>query len=179
MTADDARPLIVAMGISGTGKSAVGRAVADRLGLPYADGDDYHPRSNIEKMSAGKPLTDEDRWPWLELVATWIAEHEGGGGVIACSALKRSYRDVLRRGAPDVVFLHLAGDHDLIQERMEKRDHFMPATLLASQESTLEPLEDDEQGWELDITPSIEEIVDEFVTRAGLQEPAADPPRES
>lgn len=162
-------PLIVAMGISGTGKSAVGRAVADRLGLPYADGDDYHPRSNIEKMSAGTPLTDEDRWPWLELVARWLAEHEGSGGVISCSALKRSYRDVLRSGAQRVLFLHLEGDHDLIQDRMEKRDHFMPATLLESQERTLEPLQDDEHGWSIDIAPPIEEIVDAFVERAGLR----------
>ncbi|WP_229053713.1 gluconokinase [Aeromicrobium sp. Leaf350] len=164
----EVRPLVVAMGISGTGKSAVGRAVADRLGLPYADGDDYHPRSNIEKMSAGTPLTDEDRWPWLELVAGWLTEHADSGGVISCSALKRSYRDVLRRGAEGVLFLHLEGDHDLIQERMEKRDHFMPATLLESQERTLEPLEDDERGWSFDIAPPIEQIVDEFVERAGL-----------
>ena len=101
-------------------------------------------------------------------MAGWLAEHQSSGGVIACSALKRVYRDLLRRGADRVVFLHLVGDHDLIQERMEKRDHFMPPTLLASQESTLEPLEDDERGWELDITPSIEQIVDEFVERAGL-----------
>lgn len=171
-----AAPLIVAMGISGTGKSAVGSAVADRLGLPYADGDDYHPSSNIAKMAAGLPLTDEDRWPWLEDVAGWLSEHRASGGVIACSALKRAYRDLLRRDADSVIFLHLAGDHDLIQERMENRDHFMPASLLASQESTLEPLEDDEQGWELDIAPSIEQIIDEFVSRAGLQEPSADLP---
>lgn len=164
----DASPLIVAMGISGTGKSAVGHAVADRLGLPYADGDDYHPRANIEKMSAGTPLTDEDRWPWLDRVAAWLADHQGSGGVISCSALKRSYRDVLRSGAERVIFLHLEGDHDLIHERMEKRDHFMPPTLLESQERTLEPLQADEHGWAFDIAPPIEQIVDEFVERAGL-----------
>ncbi len=164
-------PLIVAMGISGTGKSAVGHAVADRLGLPYADGDDYHPRSNIEKMSTGTPLTDEDRWPWLELVAQWLTEHASSGGVISCSALKRSYRDVLRSGVDRVLFLHLEGDHDLIRERMEKRDHFMPATLLESQEHTLEPLQDDEHGWSFDIAPPIEQIVDAFVERAGLGVP--------
>lgn len=168
MTARDDRPLVVAMGISGTGKSAVGRAVAERLGIPFADGDDFHRPSSIAKMAAGVPLTDEDRWPWLEDVAGWLADHQASGGVIACSALKRVYRDLLRRGADHVGFLHLVGDHDLIQERMEKRDHFMPPTLLASQESTLEPLQDDEQGWELDIRPSIEQIVDEFVERAGL-----------
>ncbi|WP_344198613.1 gluconokinase [Aeromicrobium alkaliterrae] len=162
-------PLVVSMGISGTGKSAVGAALAERLGVPYADGDDFHPRSNIEKMASGTPLTDEDRWPWLELVAGWLAEHQESGGVIACSALRRVYRDVLRSGSDQVLFLHLVGDHDLIHERMEKRDHFMPPTLLDSQERTLEPLESDEHGWAFDITPPIEDIVDAFVERAGLQ----------
>src|SRR5690606_5037351 len=109
--------LVVVMGISGVGKSAVGHAVADRAGVDYADGDDYHPKANIEKMSAGEALTDEDRWPWLELIGQWLAEHDETGGVISCSALRRVYRDVLTKHAPRVVFLHLVGDHELILSR--------------------------------------------------------------
>ncbi|MEV7396871.1 gluconokinase [Aeromicrobium sp. NPDC092404] len=163
-------PLVVVMGISGVGKSAVGHELADRFELDYADGDDFHSEANIAKMSAGTPLTDEDRWPWLADVGEWLHQHDASGGVISCSALRRVYRDVLVGAAPRTTFLHLTGDHDLIKSRMEKRDHFMPASLLESQEQTLEPLQDDESGWAFDITPSPAEIVDEFVARAGLSE---------
>lgn len=151
------------MGISGVGKSAVGHAVADQSHVPYADGDDFHPRANIEKMSAGHALTDEDRWPWLELVGGWLAEHDETGGVISCSALRRVYRDVLTRQAPRVAFLHLQGDHDLIRSRMQSRDHFMPVSLLESQERTLEPLESDEMGAVFDIVDAPEQIASEFL----------------
>ncbi len=161
--------LVVVMGISGVGKSAVGHEVAGLLGVDYADGDDYHPKANIEKMSAGIALDDEDRWPWLRAVGQWLADHEGEGGVISCSALKRSYRDVLRDAAPDVVFLHLVGDHDLIADRMAHREHFMPVSLLESQERTLEPLADDERGWVYDITPSPEQIARRFLADAALE----------
>jgi gluconokinase len=157
------RALVVVMGISGVGKSLVGHELADRVGVPYADGDDFHPAANIAKMSAGTPLTDEDRWPWLDAVAAWLADHEATGGVISCSALRRVYRDVLRRGSARVAFLHLVGDHDLIRERMEHREHFMPASLLESQERTLEPLEADERGRVVDIAATPAEIVEEFL----------------
>ena len=107
-------PLVVVMGISGVGKSAVGHELADRFSLDYADGDDFHSEANIAKMSAGTPLTDEDRWPWLADIGVWLHEHVAAGGVISCSALKRAYRDVLVDAAPRTYFLHLTGDHDLI-----------------------------------------------------------------
>ncbi|MCL3818810.1 gluconokinase [Aeromicrobium wangtongii] len=163
-------PLVVVMGISGVGKSAVGHELADRDGVDYADGDDFHSASNIAKMSAGTPLTDEDRWPWLHDIGRWLAAHSETGGVVSCSALKRAYRDVLTEAAPRTVFLHLTGDHDLIKSRMEHREHFMPASLLESQEKTLEPLQEDERGWVFDITPTPEMIVDEFLVRAGQSE---------
>jgi gluconokinase len=165
-----ATPLVVVMGISGVGKSAVGHELADRFGVDYEDGDAFHSEANIAKMSAGTPLTDEDRWPWLADIGAWLAGHGADGGVVSCSALKRAYRDVLTDAAPSTVFLHLTGDHELIKSRMESRDHFMPSSLLESQEKTLEPLQDDERGWAFDITPSPAEIVDEFIARSGLSE---------
>lgn len=156
-------PLVVVMGISGVGKSAVGHAVADRSGVEYADGDDYHPQSNIDKMSAGTPLTDDDRWPWLDLVGGWLAAHDAAGGVISCSALRRVYRDVLTTHAPRTVFLHLTGDHALILSRMEGREHFMPTSLLESQEATLEPLDSDENGVVFDVTDTPETIAAAFL----------------
>ena len=161
-------PLVVVMGISGVGKSLIGHEVADRFSVAYADGDDFHSEANVAKMSAGTPLTDDDRWPWLADIGVWLAEHDTAGGVISCSALRRVYREVLVKAAPRTQFLHLAGDHDLIRSRMEHREHFMPASLLESQEKTLEPLEDDENGWAFDIAPTPAEIVDAFVVRAGL-----------
>ena len=119
-------------------------------------------------MSVGTPLTDEDRWPWLADIGAWLANHDGTGGIISCSALRRAYRDILVNAAPRTQFLHLVGDHNLIQSRMQHRSHFMPASLLTSQEQTLESLQDDEQGWALDIAPTPAEIVDEFVARAGI-----------
>jgi len=165
-----ATPLVVVMGISGVGKSAVGHELADRFGVDYADGDDFHSEANIAKMSAGTPLTDDDRWPWLDEIGKWLALHGADGGVISCSALRRVYRDVLTDAAPRTLFLHLTGAHELIRSRMEGRDHFMPLSLLESQEKTLEPLQDDERGWAFDITPSPAEIVDEFIARSGLSE---------
>jgi gluconokinase len=164
-------PLVVVMGISGVGKSLIGHELADRFGVTYADGDDFHSAANIAKMSSGTPLTDEDRWPWLEAVGQWLWEHNSSGGVISCSALRRAYRDVLTRAAERTTFLHLTGDHELIRSRLEQRtDHFMPASLLESQEQTLEPLQGDERGWAFDITPPPAAIVDEFIDRAGLTE---------
>ncbi len=163
-------PLVVVMGISGVGKSAVGHAVADRSGVPYIDGDDFHPEANIEKMSAGQALTDDDRWPWLELIGGWLAEHDENGGVISCSALRRVYRDILTKHARRVVFLHLVGDHDLIRSRIEGRDHFMPVSLLESQEATLEQLESDEYGAVFDIIDPPDKIASDFLDWLGNQE---------
>ena len=143
----------VVMGASGTGKSTVGAMLAARLGWPFAEGDDLHPYANVAKMRAGLPLTDDDRWPWLHAVAAWIGEREaaGTGGVVTCSALRRSYRDLLRAGRTNVWFLCLVGEYDLIRGRMERRtQHYMPATLLDSQLATLEALEPDEPGRVLD-----------------------------
>jgi len=165
-----AAPLVVVMGISGVGKSVVGHELADRVDVPYADGDDFHPRANIDKMASGNPLTDDDRWPWLAAIGAWLAEHEGSGGVISCSALRRAYRDVLVAAAPRTAFLHLQGDLALIRERMEHREHFMPASLLQSQQDTLEPLGDDENGTEHDIVGSPAQIVDDFLAHHDLTE---------
>lgn len=147
-------PIVVVMGVAGVGKSTVARLLAERLGAPFAEGDDFHPEANIAKMSAGIPLQDADRWPWLERIAAWMGAQvsEGQSGVVTCSALKRSYRDVLRTGDPDAFFVHLAGDRRLIGDRMSHRaGHFMPTTLLESQFDTLEPLQPDERGVVLDV----------------------------
>lgn len=158
-------PLVVVMGISGVGKSVVGHELAERVDVPYADGDDFHPRANIDKMASGKPLTDEDRWPWLDAIGVWLAEHDESGGVISCSALRRAYRDVLVTAAPRTVFLHLQGDVSLIRDRIAHREHFMPVSLLQSQQDTLEALEDDEHGTAHDIAGTPAEIVDDFLRR--------------
>lgn len=140
-------PLIVVMGVSGSGKSVVGEELARRLRVPYGEGDDLHPAANVEKMAAGVPLADEDRWPWLDRCARWLAEHDGGGGVLACSALKRSYRERLLEGAPRTRFAELDVPESVLRERLAGRTgHFMPASLLASQLEALQPLAVDEPG---------------------------------
>ncbi len=139
------QPVLVIMGVSGCGKSTVAAILAGQLGWDLEEGDDLHPASNVEKMRAGTALTDEDRWPWLEKVADWIRDHTNAGlpGIITCSALKRSYRDVLR--GEHVVFVHLAGSKETIARRLNARlDHYMPSTLLDSQLATLEPPGPDE-----------------------------------
>ncbi|HME74690.1 MAG TPA: gluconokinase [Mycobacterium sp.] len=157
-------PPIVVMGVSGSGKSTVGAALASRLGVPFADADAFHPAANIAKMAAGTPLTDDDRYPWLDAVGQWLADHEGGG-VMSCSALKRTYRDRLRSHCPRIEFLHLTGSPELIARRQAGRPgHFMPSTLLQSQFDTLEPLAPDEHGLALDVGSSADSIVDRFVT---------------
>ncbi|MFE9645701.1 gluconokinase [Streptomyces sp. NPDC006365] len=157
--------VVVVMGVAGTGKTTVGPPIADRLGVPYAEGDDFHPEANIAKMSAGTPLTDEDRRPWLDAIGRWAHERAGLGGVVSCSALKRSYRDRLRASAPGVVFVHLTGDRKLIEDRMaHRKGHFMPTALLDSQFATLQPLEADEAGVAVDVSGSPEEIAERAVT---------------
>ena|SRR5882757_11016012 len=148
MTAPPERPpVVVVMGVSGSGKSTVGGLLAERLGVPYAEADDFHPAANIAKMSAGHPLEDTDRAPWLDAIAAWIAARGDLGGVISCSALRRRYRDRLRVAAPGLFFLHLDGSPELIAARLAARTrHFMPAGLLESQFEALEPLGADETG---------------------------------
>ncbi len=154
---------IVVMGVSGSGKSTVGAALAQRLRVPFADGDDLHPPANIAKMTAGQPLDDDDRYPWLEAIGQWLADHHDGG-VMSCSALKRKYRDQMRRHCPDVEFLHLSGTPEVIGKRQASRPgHFMPASLLQSQFATLEPLDPDERGIVIDVDQNIDSIVDDYV----------------
>ncbi|RYH02434.1 gluconokinase [Salipiger sp. IMCC34102] len=148
---------IVAMGVSGCGKSRIGAMLADRLGLAFQDGDDLHPQHNIDKMAAGIPLDDADRAPWLDAVGHALA---GDRKVIACSALKRSYRDRIRALAGPVVFVHLAGDREVLLDRVSHRPgHFMPATLLDSQFATLEPPGPDEDAVTVDIDQPPQQVV--------------------
>jgi gluconokinase len=161
------RPLkhIVVMGVSATGKTTVAKEVADELGCEFIEGDELHPSRNIAKMEKGVPLDDEDRWPWLQAIAELVAvrDFEGESTVVTCSALKRSYRDVLRDAAP-TFFLHLHAPFAVLEERMQHRTkHFMPATLLQSQFDTLEELGDDEAGAVIDVSPPIDEVVEESV----------------
>jgi gluconokinase len=152
------------MGVSGSGKSVVGAALAQRLRIPFADADDFHPDANIAKMTAGHALNDDDRYPWLDAVGEWLAQHCDDGGVMGCSALKRKYRDQLRRHCPDVIFLHLSGSPEVIGTRQASRPgHFMPASLLKSQVDTLEPLEPDERSITVDVDQDVDAIVDSYV----------------
>lgn len=150
---------IVIMGVSGCGKSSVGAALGERLGIPYRDGDDLHPAANVEKMRAGIPLSDADRWPWLDRVARVL--HEDAPVIVGCSALRRAYRDRIRSAAGGAVrFVHLTGSREVIATRMAARTgHYMPTTLLDSQFATLEPPAPDE-ALTLDITASMGALVD-------------------
>ena len=157
---------MVLMGVAGCGKTSVGMALAIRLGATYRDGDDLHPKANIAKMSRGEPLTDEDRWPWLALVGRSL--RGDGVHIVGCSALKRSYRDQIRReaGGP-VTFIHLAGSQSVIAARMAARTgHFMPPALLASQFAALEPPGPDEPAITVDIDQPFEAVIDAIL--AGL-----------
>jgi gluconokinase len=171
-------PVIVVMGVSAAGKTSVGRALASRLGVPFRDADDLHPPANIAKMAAGTPLTDDDRWPWLDRVGQALAaagtstpsssvatgDGTATGIVMACSALKRAYRDALRAHSAECVFVHLTAPRAVLESRIGSRsDHFMPSTLLDSQLDTLEPLVPGEAGVTIDVSPSVAEIVDEAV----------------
>jgi gluconokinase len=165
-------PVLVVMGVSGSGKSTVGAALAQRLRVPFADADDFHPPANIAKMSAGQALDDVDREPWLEAIGEWLHAAQAAGGVMSCSALKRKYRDQLRHHAPGVEFVHLEGSPEVIARRQASRPgHFMPASLLASQFATLEPLEPDERGVVVDVDQSIDAIVQQYVDRLDSQSP--------
>lgn len=152
---------VVVMGVSATGKSTVARGLAEELGWDFVEGDDLHPRANVRKMEAGQPLTDADRAPWLDEVSDVAARHaaEGRSSVITCSALRRAYRDRLRDGVEAMFFVHLHADYAVLEPRMEQREkHFMPTGLLRSQFETLEPLEDDEDGVVVDVSPGASEV---------------------
>ena len=158
------------MGVSGSGKSTVGSALAQRLRVPFVDADTLHPPANIAKMTAGEPLNDDDRYPWLEKVGEWLAGH-CTGGVVSCSALKRKYRDQLRAHCPRVEFLQLSGSPELINRRMSTRTgHFMPAALLRSQFDTLESLGADERGVTVDIGHDVDAIIDTFLRGSAPQQ---------
>ena len=156
---------IVVMGVSGAGKSTVGKLIAARLDCPFRDADSFHPKANIEKMSRGEPLTDEDRWPWLRAIAAWIAEHRAAGTtcVVTCSALKRVYRDIVTdKQSADVRLVYLKGGFDLIEARLKARKgHFMPAELLRSQFVALEEPDTGEHA----ITVSVDATPDEIAAR--------------
>ncbi|BBY01224.1 gluconokinase [Mycobacterium seoulense] len=155
---------VVVMGVSGSGKSTVGAALAQRLRVPFVDADTLHPRANVAKMAAGQPLDDDDRRPWLDKVGEWLAAHPDGG-VVSCSALKRAYRDRLRAHCPRVKFLHLAGSPALISSRLANRaGHFMPAALLGSQFDALQPLAADETGATVDVGQDVGAIIDAFLS---------------
>src|SRR5919109_820739 len=158
---------IVVMGVSGSGKSTVGAALGRRLRVPFADADDFHPPANIAKMSAGVPLDDADRLPWLRAIGTWLADHAGVGGVVGCSALRRAYRDLLRECAPSVGFVHLHGEPEVVRRRVAgPPGHFMPASLVDSQMQSLEPLQPDQRGIVLDLDAPLDELVDAYLAAA-------------
>ena len=156
---------VIVMGVSGCGKTTIGDLVARHLGVRFLDGDSLHPVENVAKMAAGTPLTDEDRWPWLAIVGRELAAAGPDGLVLACSALRRSYRDAIRAQAPGAVFLHLHGTREVLGSRLEGRSgHFMPAALLESQLATLEPLEADEPGVVVDIDAPVDVVVDQAMS---------------
>ncbi|SCF05728.1 gluconate kinase, SKI family [Micromonospora coriariae] len=168
---------VVVMGVSGAGKTTVARGIRDVAGLTFAEADEFHSADNVARMRSGVPLDDEARWPWLRALADWMAarDAEGVSTVLACSALKRSYRDVLRQGPPSVDFVHLDGTAQVIRERMAQRaGHYMPASLLDSQLAILERFEPDEPpGLVLDVSLSPEQLVSAAVERLGLPTGAA------
>jgi gluconokinase len=181
MPSDPPRALVV-MGVSGSGKSTIADKLAERLGWRYEDGDGFHPASNVAKMSAGQPLTDEDRRPWLQAISDEIDRvcREGEHAVITCSALKRTYRDVLVHGRSDVRIIYLKGPQELIASRLSlRKDHFMPPGLLASQFKTLEPPGEDEKPVTVSIDAPVEDIVDDIIRRLGLHSAGSGKPRRS
>lgn len=162
---------VVVMGVSGCGKTTVAQGISRATGLVFAEADQFHSDANVAKMRAGQPLDDADRAPWLEALAAWMTAEDARGRstVIACSALRRAYRDVLRAGPPTLDFVHLDGPAEVVRQRMATREgHYMPASLLDSQLRTLEPLEPDESGVVLDLTHSPDELVAEAVSALHL-----------
>lgn len=167
---------VVVMGVSGSGKSTIAPILAERMGCEMAEADRFHSPANIAKMESGMPLDDGDRRPWLEAIAAWIAlrAQRDDPAVVSCSALKRSYRDVLRTGGPGVRFLHLAGPQQVVARRIgERHGHFMPQQLLASQYTDLEALGPDERGATVDLSQPTDQIVDAAIRELGLAVPGS------
>ena len=166
--------IVIVAGVSGSGKTTVGTLLAARLGCPFADGDSFHPPANMAKMTAGIPLTDDDRWPWLQAIRTWMDQQSAATGtaVIACSALKRAYRDVLVDGRPDtrLVFLDVSHDEDLLRLRA-RQGHFFPAALLDSQFDILELPRPEEGVLVLTARGAPQELVQAIITGLGLEAP--------
>jgi len=163
--------IVIVMGVSGSGKTIVAQGIATAMGWEFAEGDTFHPQANVAKMASGHPLTDEDRWPWLRAIGAWIDEHNRSGtsAVIACSALRRVYRDLLREGRPNVRFCHVTADPALIEERMEHRKgHFMPASLLPSQLAALENLQTDEPGLTVSAAGAPDDVLHGVLMALGL-----------
>jgi gluconokinase len=170
--------VLVIMGVSGSGKSTIGTLLTERLGWVFEEGDSLHPTSNVEKMAAGIPLTDEDRWPWLARVADWIDNRldAGENGIVTCSALKRSYRNVLNRRGSGVEFVYLAVEVAELTERVEHREgHFMPVSLLGSQLGTLEVPTTAEPAIQVDADPDPRLVVDRILRDLGLSATPAAP----
>ena len=171
MMQTDEKPLIVVMGVAGSGKTTVASHLAEKLGVPFVEGDSLHPAANVRKMASGIPLTDEDRWPWLQAIADEIdrVSEAGDRAVIACSALKRAYRDILVHGRKDVRIIYLEGSQQLIADRLAKRKgHFMPAGLLDSQFKTLEPPTPDENPVTVSIDAPVDAIIDDIVRKLDI-----------
>jgi gluconokinase len=162
---------LIVMGVSGSGKTTIGERLAARISWRYEDADTFHPASNVAKMSAGQPLTDEDRWPWLKAIAAEIDRvcTAGERVVIGCSALRRVYRDVLVHGRTDIRIIYLKGTQALVADRLgQRKGHFMPSVLLTSQFNTLEPPTDDEHALTVSIDGSVEAIVDDILRQLAL-----------
>jgi gluconokinase len=162
---------VIVMGVSGSGKTTLAEGLSRRLGWPFEEGDSLHPAANVEKMSRGEPLTDEDRWPWLDAIGDWLdgQARAGRSAVLTCSALRRRYRDRLREGRPGVRFCHVVAPPDEIRGRLEiRRGHYMPASLLPSQLATLEPLDSDEPGVTVSAEGEPEDVLEGALRCLGL-----------
>jgi carbohydrate kinase (thermoresistant glucokinase family) len=173
-TASQPPLVIVLMGVSGSGKSTTGAALSRKLGWPFRDADTFHPPANVEKMSRGTPLTDEDRWPWLAAIAQWIDERcqAGERGIVSCSALKRTYRSRIIGPRRGVQLVYLKGDIEVIRRRLRARKgHFMPASLLESQYAVLEEPNADERALAVSIAMSPRRVIDTIIERLGLEAP--------
>ncbi|WP_431844005.1 gluconokinase [Calidifontibacter indicus] len=166
--------IVVVMGVSGVGKSTVAAGISTHLGWEFAEGDAFHPQANVDKMHAGHPLNDDDRWPWLRVMRDWMADEiaSGRSAVVTCSALKRRYRDLLREAGPQVRFLHLTASEELIAERLSHRErHFMPASLLHSQFEDLEQLDQDELdagSVEVPVEKGVPQVITRSLAALGL-----------
>ena len=172
MSPTPAAPLVVVMGVAGAGKTTLGTALAQRLRVPFVDADDFHDPRSVAQMAAGVPLDDTDRLPWLHRIGGWLGKHTPTGGVATCSALKRTYRDILREHAPTTLFAHLHGTIDVVQRRMANRTgHFMPTSLARSQFATLEPLDTDEAGYMINLDNPVDALVDTLLGAIGHPTP--------